>query len=103
MSEFWNALFGSTIGTLVVVGYFLTWLLIPWVLLKRKVHETAAIAWLIGILFVPFVGAILCVLIGNTRWEKQSRKKRRASDEIRQAVAEHHEESRVEETSLGSW
>ncbi len=51
MSEFWNALFGSTIGTLLVAGYFLTWLLIPWVLLKRKVHETAAIAWLIGILF----------------------------------------------------
>ena len=96
-------LFHSTIGILIVVGYFLTWLLIPWVLLKRRVDESAAVAWLIAIIFVPFLGAFLCVLMGNMRWEKQSARKREASQEIHQQVVGHHQDSQISPEHWDAW
>src|SRR5687768_12385078 len=101
MSEFWSDLFGSTIWMVFVLAYFLTWLLIPWVLLKRRVHESAAVAWIIAILFIPFAGAILCVLIGNMRWEKQSKQKRKASEHIQKAFADQHQRLAILELPLG--
>jgi cardiolipin synthase len=103
MPEFWRELFGSTTGMAAVLGYFFTWFLIPWVLLKRRVHESAAVAWIIGILFVPFVGAILCVLVGNMRWEKQSRRKRKASEQIQKAISGHNQTLDIPKESLGRW
>lgn len=55
-----------------VLGYLATWLLIPWVLLKPKVHASAAVAWILTIVFVPYLGGLLCLLIGTTRWERRS-------------------------------
>ncbi len=101
LAEVWNNLFSSTVGILVVVGYFLTWLLIPWVLLKRRVHQSAAVAWLIAIIFVPFLGAFFCVLVGNMRWEKQSARKREASREIHRQVAGRHEAWEASPDQLG--
>lgn len=80
----------TTTEAVLLFAYFLTWLLIPWVLLKRRVHESATVAWLIGIVFVPFLGAILCVLVGNMRWERQTKRKRAASREIQRHVARKH-------------
>ena len=50
--------------TLLILLYPLTWLLIPWVLLKKVVHPSARIAWVLVILFVPYVGAVLAVVLG---------------------------------------
>jgi cardiolipin synthase A/B len=101
MPEFWNGLSSSTLVAVLVFAYFCTWLLLPWVLLKRRVHESAAVAWIIAIIFVPFVGALLCVLLGNRRWKQQSVRKRQASKKIVEAVAGQHQEFRVSGECLG--
>lgn len=40
-----------TIWILLAAGYLLTWLLIPWVMMKRTVHASAAVAWIFAIIF----------------------------------------------------
>lgn len=104
MDDFWNYVFDPTTATiLAIVAYFCTWTLIPWVLLKRRVHESASVAWLIAIVFIPFVGAILCLLLGNMRWEKQSKIKREASAEIRRELEAKNHDLRRAHTSLERW
>jgi len=93
----------STIWTLVVAGYFLTWLLIPWVLLKRTVHASAAVAWILSIVFIPYLGALLCVLAGTTRWERQSGRMRDATTYIDQRLPEWRAKFRVPQEQLGRW
>jgi cardiolipin synthase A/B len=73
---------------IVVTGYLATWLLIPWVLLKRSTHPSAAVAWIMTIVFVPFVGALLCAIAGTTRWEWRKPRKRRASQHINQHLSD---------------
>ncbi len=103
LDDLWSDLFHSAIGLILVAGYFLSWLLIPWVLLKRRVHQSAAVAWLIAIVFVPFLGAFLCVLVGNMRWEKQSERKREASKEIHRQVTGHYRHCRCSSETVGRW
>lgn len=93
----------STIWTLVAAGYLLTWLLIPWVLLKRTVHASAAVAWILSIIFIPFLGALLCVVAGTTRWERQSGRMRQATEYIDQRLPEWRRKFRVPPPQLGRW
>jgi cardiolipin synthase len=87
----------------VGIGYLTTWLLIPWVLLKRTVHQSAAVAWILTIVFMPYFGALLCLLIGTTRWERHSRRKREASEQMRRTARQEKEDVRVAEHCLGRW
>ncbi|MBW3543556.1 MAG: PLDc N-terminal domain-containing protein, partial [Planctomycetes bacterium] len=63
-------------------AYLATWMLIPRVLLKRTVHPSAAVAWILTIIFVPFLGALLCAVADVTRWERRTPRKQEASEHI---------------------
>ena len=66
------------------VLYLLSLLLIPWILLKKTVHPTAAVAWILGITFVPFIGAFLALVFGSNRVERHRKLKRKATERIRE-------------------
>ncbi len=72
------ALFGGYAASLFV--------LIPWVLLKRTVHPSAAIAWVLTIIFLPYLGGILALLLGLNRVERHRPHKRAAAKEIARRV-----------------
>lgn len=71
------------------VGYLLTWLLLPWVLLKKTVNPSAAIAWMMGIVFLPYLGALLVLVFGVNRVARHKEEKRAASQRIRQRLPDH--------------
>lgn len=64
---------------LAVSGYLLTWMLIPWILLKRTIHPSAAIAWILTIVFLPYLGALLSLVFGMNRIERHKPKKHAAT------------------------
>jgi cardiolipin synthase len=68
--------------TLLVLLYPATWLLIPWVLLKRVVHPSARFAWVLAILFLPYVGAGLAIVIGVNRIKRGESDRRKAAHEL---------------------
>lgn len=91
-------------GLLLTLTYFLTWLLIPWVLLKRTVHSSASVAWIMAIIFIPFLGPLVCALFGVTRWEqRRTPKKREASATIDREIPDRRHEFAVPEEQLGAW
>ena len=49
---------------LLLAGYAVTLLLIRQVILSRKRHPVAAIAWILAIIFVPILGGVLFLLLG---------------------------------------
>lgn len=95
--------FWTVVTLLAIAGYLLTWLLIPWVLLKRSVHPSASVAWIMAILFIPFVGALSCALFGVTRWERRSAKKQQASAAVNRQLPAWQQAHAVGERQLGRW
>lgn len=87
----------------IAAGYLLTWALIPWVLLKRTVHASAAVAWILCIIFLPYLGALLCLIFGTTRWEKHRTRKREAADRIDRQVPQWSEAAIATGDELGAW
>jgi cardiolipin synthase A/B len=85
---------------LPVAGYFLTWLLIPWVLLRPKAHPSAAVAWIMVIIFMPFAGALLCGIFGGTHWKVRERKQE-ASSQLDRRLPDRDEKYRVAAERLG--
>lgn len=79
----------STILTVAttVGGYVLTLLIIPRVLLSRR-EAGATLAWLLTIVFLPYLGAALFLLIGRTRVRRRTRRRRRARLELQRHVGE---------------
>ncbi len=65
---------GTTIG-----GYLLGFLLIPRIILGRR-EAGATLAWILAILFLPYLGALLFFLIGRTRVRRRTKKKRIRND-----------------------
>lgn len=61
-----------------VFGYLLAFALIPRILLSRR-EAGASLAWILIILFVPYLGAILFFVIGRTRVLRKARKKEKYS------------------------
>lgn len=51
---------------------------IPSVLLKRTKHPLAALAWILALLFIPFIGALLWWMIGRDRMNRRPRAHTRA-------------------------
>ena len=75
-------MFDTLLGTLLVLGYLLTWGLLPWVLLKKTVHPTAVVAWMLSIIFLPYLGAALCLIFGLNRVERHKAGRRAARRQI---------------------
>ena len=69
-------------ATLAVLAYPLTWLLIPWVLLKPVVHPSSRIAWILGILFVPYIGALTALVFGVNHVKRHAIGKQKAKQRI---------------------
>ncbi|KAA5545930.1 cardiolipin synthase [Roseiconus nitratireducens] len=93
----------STLWISIFVAYLLTWGLIPWVLLKPTVHSSAAIAWIMAIIFLPFIGPLACVLFGSTRWERHSERKRFSSAHIDHRMPERTVDFKIPDTQLHPW
>jgi cardiolipin synthase A/B len=74
------------VGVILLGGWLLTWLLIPWVLLKRTVDPAAAVAWIMAIVFIPYVGAILCLIFGANWVERRKARKRLARRHIQRIL-----------------
>ncbi len=69
-------------GAITLLGYFLTLLLIRWVLLTRKRNSTSAVAWILAILILPFLGGLLFLVFGINRVNRRAEGKRRATIDI---------------------
>lgn len=68
-------------------GYVLTWGLIPWILLRSTFSPTSAIAWILAIVCLPYLGALWCVVFGPHRLERQQEHHRESADRIGDRVA----------------
>ncbi|MGD9856981.1 MAG: cardiolipin synthase [Planctomycetaceae bacterium] len=66
----------------LVLGYLVTLLLIRWVVLTRRRHPAAAIAWILAIVVLPYVGGLLYVIFGINRVERRAAKIAAASRQI---------------------
>ncbi|KLD33364.1 cardiolipin synthase, partial [Xanthomonas perforans] len=51
------------------------------IIVPRNRRPTAAMAWLLAIYFIPFVGVFLFLLIGNPRLPRKRRRKQAAINE----------------------
>ncbi len=56
---------------LSILGYGLTWLLLPVVLLVKKRQPVSSVAWMLAILFLPVAGALLFLAFGINRVERR--------------------------------
>lgn len=61
--------------TLLLIGYFASWGIIPHLLLLKK-RPAATLAWLWAILFIPLLGAAAYFLIGTDRLKRLRLKRR---------------------------
>lgn len=74
--------------TALVLLYPATWLLIPWVLLKRVVHPSARFAWILVILLLPYVGAALAIVLGVNRIKRGGSDRQKAARELSRHLPE---------------
>ena len=58
----------------VVVGYLLAFIMILRIVLQRR-EPTATLAWVLGILLLPYVGVLMYLLVGRRRLTRQVRKR----------------------------
>ncbi len=75
------------IGVMSIL-YPLTWLLIPWVLLKRVVHPSARIAWVFVIVFLPILGGLLVLVLGVNRIKRGESERQKAARELNEHLPE---------------
>ena len=73
-------------GTVITVattvgGYLLAFGLIARVVDQRK-EAGATLAWILTIAFLPYLGALLYLLIGRKRFQRKTRKRTRTLDEF---------------------
>lgn len=72
---------GPWLAGVLLGGYLLSVaVLVPWVLLKKTVHPTAVVAWIGAIILLPYLGAIVCVLLGANRVRRREMHKRAAAE-----------------------
>ena len=68
--------------SILLLLYPLTWLVIPWVLLKRVVHPSARLAWVLTIIVLPYLGAALALVLGVNRIKRGESDRQRAAREL---------------------
>ncbi len=72
--EFWRVI--------TVLGYLLTFFLIPWVLLTKKNNPASTIAWILAIVALPIFGGLLFIVFGINRVRRRAAYKQRATSRI---------------------
>lgn len=69
-------------GFLVLEGYLLTLLLVPWVFFQRKKTSTAILAWIMAIIMLPYVGGFLFLIFGTNNVRRRQQRRRDAAARI---------------------
>ncbi|MBW3600370.1 MAG: cardiolipin synthase, partial [Planctomycetes bacterium] len=59
--------------------------------------------WIFAIIFLPYVGALVCGLFGTTRWERRTGRKRAAAAQIDQSIPAGTEELETGGDELHRW
>ncbi len=59
-----------------IIGYFLTWLLIPYILLVKK-KPASSLAWVFTVILFPYLGPLVYLAIGPDRLRRKRLKKHR--------------------------
>jgi len=78
-----NFTFGLTWWAAAILVVDITIRIIAIIVVPRNRKPTAAMAWLLAIYFIPFIGVLLFLLIGNPRLpRKRRRKQQRINDYI---------------------
>lgn len=67
---------------LSILGYGLTLLLVPIVLLVKKRQPVSSVAWMLAIVFIPIGGAVLFLLFGINRVERRKESKQRSTEQL---------------------
>lgn len=66
----------------LVLGYVVTLLLIRWVVLSRRRHPAATVAWILAIIILPYLGGLLYLVFGINRVERRAARIEAASRAI---------------------
>lgn len=67
------------VGTVTVLGYALSLLLLPVVLLTKKRWPASTVAWLMAIVFMPVIGGVLYLAFGTDRVTRRVSRRRTTS------------------------
>ncbi|GDY09538.1 MAG: cardiolipin synthase [Planctomycetota bacterium] len=67
---------------LSILGYGLTLLLLPVVLLVKKRQPVSSVAWMLAIVFIPIGGAVLFLVFGINRVERRKASKQRSTEQL---------------------
>ncbi len=95
-------------AVLTVVGYLLTLMLLPFVLLTKKRESVATVAWMIAIVTMPYIGAFFFLVFGINRVGRRVKSRlaalRNASRSVPQLAGHHHlSDSRLNGTQRDLW
>ena len=81
--EFFRAMWANLVlGGMLLLGYLLTLLLLPSVMLTKKRQPTSSVAWVLVIAFLPYLGGLLYLMLGINRVERRTASKRKAAEII---------------------
>lgn len=67
---------------LSILGYVLTLLLLPIVLLVKKRQPVSSVAWMLAIVLIPIAGAVLFLVFGVNRVERRKKSKQRSTERL---------------------
>ena len=84
-----NITFQATWWVILVAIFDLTVRIAAIIIIPRNRRPTSAMAWLLAIYFIPLVGVLLFLLIGNPRLPRKRRKKQSQVNEYIQETSEH--------------
>ncbi len=79
---------------LSLLGYGLTLLLLPVVLLFKKRQPVSSVAWMLTIVFIPIGGAVLFLLFGINRIERRKASKQRSAEQLAEQCPQQSEHDR---------
>jgi hypothetical protein len=68
--------------SLVVGGYLLTLLLVPWALFQTRKQPVSMLAWITAIVTLPYAGGILFLLFGTSGAAAVAPGRARQHDEV---------------------
>lgn len=78
--------FSTVNWLLIVVGYLLAFFTSLHIVLQRR-EPTATMAWILGIVLIPYLGVLVYVLIGRRRLNRQLRRRRAQATAIEPRLA----------------
>src|SRR5258708_30161050 len=68
--------------SLVIGGYLLTLLLVPYAFFQKRKQPVSTLAWITAIVTLPYLGSLLFLLIGINRVERRAALKLASRQEI---------------------